>query len=321
MVKLLKVKYMLNSNNLWFDSKKIILRALFSTFLVAAKRANYFIQPKRLFHCGILLLSDSKAGDGINVVVEGPPYVVSFVSNSKEISVIFSASWEINMTQLSKQFNKLWREWRKRHAAVIDTFEKLEGRELIRVTGPKNKPQAFLSLPLALRVLSDYDPILSYQIFKRYSSELCSKNNELIEELALYRDKLELATATIAKLEKKRVSAFLTGGRSYLYAYACNSMTKSGTSYSNVNGQRLKSHRSSVPNLVVGFVVYAAKKHLQALQKAIKAKFNPLGSLEHLNVDVSTLETFVYWFLDGMQFPYTKESSHTLNLLNIFFKG
>ena len=49
--------------------------------------------------------------------------------------------------------------------------------------GPKNKKQTFLSLVLALRVLNDYDHVLSYQVFKLYEQDLLAKPKKIITEL------------------------------------------------------------------------------------------------------------------------------------------
>lgn len=48
-----------------------------------------------------------------------------------------------------------------------------------------------------------------------------------------------------------------------LYAYVCNNLVKFGTSFCNKDGQRPKSHKTSVPDLSIGFVFYSSKSNLQ----------------------------------------------------------
>ena len=76
--------------------------------------------------------------------------------------------------------------------------------------------------------------------------------------------------------------------------YECNKKVKFGTSFCNKNGQRPKSHKTSVPNLDIGFVVYSSKKNLQNLNKAIKERFNMKGKNEHINCEILVLEKFVF---------------------------
>ena len=120
-------------------------------------------------------------------------------------------NWEINITKTAKLFDKRWRDWKKWNSRIIETFEILEGRKLIKEIGQKNKKQTFLGLTLALRVLNGYDPVLSYHVFKLYEQDLLTKSKEKITELENYRKKLEIANARIAKLENKppAVSFFL----------------------------------------------------------------------------------------------------------------
>jgi hypothetical protein len=77
----------------------------------------------------------------------------------------------------------------------------------------------------------------------------------------------------LLNLKNKPIDVELGGGKFLLYAFECNNRVKFGTSFTNKNGQRPKSHKTSVPNLVIGFVVYSSKETLQELNKAIKKKF------------------------------------------------
>ena len=74
-------------------------------------------------------------------------------------------------------------------------------------------------------------------------------------------------------LKNKPIDVELGGGKFLLYAFECNNRIKFGSSFCNKNGQRPKSHKTSVPNLAIGFVIYSSKETLQELNKAIKKKF------------------------------------------------
>lgn len=244
------------------------------------------------------------------------------VEIEKKIIVIErNQNWEINITKTAKLFDKRWRNWKSRNSEVIKTFEALEGRTLVKEIGPKNKKQTFLSLILALRVLNDYDPVLSYHVFKFYEQDLLAKSEKKIIELENYRKKLEIANATIAKLKNKPIDVDLGGGKFLLYAYECNNRVKFGTSFCNKNGQRPKSHKTSVPNLAIGFVFYSSKETLQELNKAIKKKFKIKSRKEHINCKIDELKEFVLDYLELMEFNYKEEDIHKLTKLNIFLES
>ena len=239
----------------------------------------------------------------------------------KMIIIERNQNWEINITKTAKLFNKRWRNWKNWNSQVIKTFETLEGRTLVKEIGPKNKKQTFLSLVLALRVLNDYDPVLSYQVFKFYEQDLLAKSKEKMIELENYRKKLEIAKAEIAKLKNKPIDVDLGSGKFLLYGYECNNKVKFGSSFCNKNGQRPKSHKTSVPNLAIGFMVYSSKENLQELNKAIKKKFKTKNRNEHLDCKINELEKFVFDYLNLMEFDYQKEDIHQLTLLNIYLKS
>ena len=250
-----------------------------------------------------------------NLPSKNSKYILFSVQiGKKKVMIERNDDWEINITQAAKLLNKRWRDWQKWNSEVIKTFEILEGRTLIKKVGPKNKQQTFLSLILALRVLNDYNPVLSYQIFK------LSKPNKIKTELENYRKKLEIAEATIAKLENKPIDVDLGGGKFLLYGYECNKKVKFGTSFCNKNGQRPKSHKTSVPNLAIGFVIYSSKENLQILNRVIKNRFNIKSKNEHIDCEIIALEKFVFDYSDLMRFDYKKEDIHRLTLLNIFLK-
>jgi hypothetical protein len=113
----------------------------------------------------------------------------------------------------------------------------LEGRKLIRENNDdKRYPQTFLALILALRVLNDYDPVLSYQVFKLCEQELLSNSSHILIELDLSKRKIELLEAENAKLKNSAINVNLQEGKNLLYAYECNLKTKFGTSFTNKNG-------------------------------------------------------------------------------------
>ena len=237
-------------------------------------------------------------------------------SENQVIQIERTSNWEINITQTAKKLNKRWRNWKKWNAKTIETFEELEGRKLIRENNDKRNPQTFLALVLALRVLNDYDSVLSYQIFKLYEQELLSNPHHMLTELDFLKKKIQLVEAENAKLKNSPINVSLEKGNNLLYGYECNKKTKFGTSFTNKNGQRPKSHKTSVPDLSIGFVVYSSKQNLQILNKAIKNRYNT--KTEHLNCSINDLDKFVFSYCDLMNWKYIKEDLHTLSLLNIF---
>lgn len=232
------------------------------------------------------------------------------------IQIERTANWKINITQTAKKFNKRWRDWKKWNAKTIETFEKLEGRKFIRVNNDKRNPQTFLALVLALRVLKDYDSVLSYQIFKLYEQELFSNPSHILTELDSFKKKIQLLEAENAKLKNSGINVSLKKGENLLYGYECNMKTKFGTSFTNKNGQRPKSHKTSVPDLSIGFVVYSSKQNLQDLSRVIKNRYKT--KTEHLDCSINDLEKFVFSYCDLTDWEYIKEDIHTLRLLNIF---
>lgn len=188
--------------------------------------------------------------------------------------------------------------------------------------------QTFIGLVLALRVLSDYDIAFSYQVFKLYECSLLTHTEVVSSQLDACRKqldisekKLDISEATVAKLQNNPIDVFLDGGPFLLYGYECNGKIKFGTSFRNKNGQRPKSHKTSVPDLAIGFVVYASKANLQELNCVIKKRFKVSRNTEHVDCSISDMETFVFSYLDLMNCEYKKEDVHTLKLLNIFLKS
>ena len=225
------------------------------------------------------------------------------------------------MTQLAKAFKKRWRNWLLDNKKVVTKFEELEGKALIRVVGPKNRPQTYVGFILALRVLHDYDASFSWHILTAYKNSLEESNKKVGLELKGFQERSQLLEAENAQLKNKAIEVNLVGGEFLLYAYLCNNIVKFGTSFCNKNGQRPKSHKTSVPNLSLGFVIYASKEHLQQLNKAIKYRFKIKGRGEHVHCHIDELEHFAISYLKIMNFEFKQEKIQTLKLLNIFLKS
>ena len=158
-------------------------------------------------------------------------------------------------------------------------------------------------------------------MFTAYLKCLQDDNLKLVAELKSTYEKLELVEAENAKLQNKTINVPLIKGKYLFYGYECNNMVKFGTSFSNVNGQRPKSHRTSVPNLAIGFVVYSSKSNLQDLNRSTKSRFNIKGRCEHLDCKIDELESFVIRYLDLMEADYVREDIQTLKLLAISLRS
>jgi len=131
--------------------------------------------------------------------------------------------------------------------------------------------------------LNDYDDAFSWHAFTQYQKSLQDDTSKVFLELQKVYQTVELLEAENAKLKNKSIDVDLVGGKCLFYGYMCNNQVKFGTSFCNKNGQRPKSHKTSVPDLAIGFVFYASKEHLQNLNKAIKDRFRIVGRFEHIN--------------------------------------
>jgi len=65
----------------------------------------------------------------------------------------------------------------------------VEEKKLIKVTGPKNRSVSYVELVLALQALSDFDPVLSYHVFKNYKKSLLESNFESLKEIRKLKKK------------------------------------------------------------------------------------------------------------------------------------
>ncbi len=199
----------------------------------------------------------------------------------------------------------------------------LDGKPLIRKVGPRNRPQTYVSIKLALCVLSEYDKVFSWHVFTHYEKSLKAEKSTVLLELQNLYKRVELLEAENAKLKNKAIDVDLVGGKYLLYAYTCNNKVKFGTSFCNKNGQRPKSHKTSVPDLSIGFVIYAPKKCLQEVNRLVKRqeKFPISARFEHIKCTIEEFEEFVIKHLDNMGYAYKKEDIHKLNLLNSFLES
>jgi len=201
------------------------------------------------------------------------------------------------------------------HTHIVDFFKDNEKKEVLFVTSG-NKPQTFVSILLALRVVHDLDSAASYLIHKQYEAFLKSSSKILEIEVVKYKEMCELLQKQKDALRNSTPALKLSHSGPYMYAFSCNTGTKFGTSYVNKDGQRLKAHKISVVQLQVGFILFASKEDLQFLNLSIKKKFK-LVTVEHLYCDVNTLERFLLEFITLMDIKYVLETKHALSLINI----
>ena len=174
-------------------------------------------------------------------------------------------------------------------------------------------------------MIADFDHVLSYHVFKHYIQDFTlDKNKDLgqkIDEIKRLRQQLEIGEALLAVSENRKCKAPILLSHDVLaYGYECNNYSKFGNSFVNANGQRPRSHKTSVPDLAIGYLIYARKEHLQDLNKSIKKRFNVKGSVEHAPCRIEELKEFVYDYMDLMNYSYVKEDIHQLKLLHIFLK-
>ena len=82
-----------------------------------------------------------------------------------------------------------------------------------------------------------------------------------------YKNKFEIVEAPIAKLKRAFIDINLEERKFLLYIHECKGKTKFRTSFNNKNGQRPKSHKTSILDLAIGFVIYASKKTYKNLAR------------------------------------------------------
>jgi hypothetical protein len=254
-------------------------------------------------------------GKELKSVVVLPDYLGS------QLTIERDSEWFVNMTRLGKDLGKPWYKWKFNNPRVIEVFEKLEKKKLTKTTGPINRQHTWVSLVLALRVIADFDHVLSYHVFKHYVHDLMLDKDKHLGEIQELRQQLEIGEALLAVYENRKSKApVLLSQDALAYGYECNNHSKFGNSFVNINGQRPRSHKTSVPDLAIGYLIYARKEHLQNLNKAIKQKFHIKGRVEHAPCRIEDLKEFVYGYMDLMGYPYIKEDIHQLKLLNIFLR-
>ena len=227
----------------------------------------------------------------------------------------------INMTLLGNDLGKPWKTWKFNNKLVIEAFEEAEKKKLTKTTGPINRQHTWVSLVLALRVIADLDQVLSYHMFKHYTQSLIFNKDKNSAEVQKLGEQLEIDKASLSVCENRKSKAtILLNHDALAYGYECNNYSKFGNSFVNANGQRPASHKTSVPDLAIGYLIFARKEHLQDLNKSIKEKFHIKGSVGHAPCKIEELKKFVYDYMDIMSYPYIKEDIHQLKLLNIFLR-
>ena len=106
---------------------------------------------------------------------------------NKRVEIKRTKNWEINIIQTAKSLGKRWRLGR--YQKIIEVYEKLAGRKLVRQTD-HGLPQTFLDLTLALRVMSQLDLVLSYHIFELSAQQLRLNSSNVRAKLEPLKQKL-----------------------------------------------------------------------------------------------------------------------------------
>ena len=228
--------------------------------------------------------------------------VLSYKDKQLFLKASRNKNYFININKACKFMNKRWRSWLRSNKSLVNKLEQIEDKKLMRIEIEKNIKQTFIDLRLALLVLNSYEPITVWNILNGFLKEFYDQKNSI--------DLLQKKITNPKKIP-------LDGGESLFYAYLCNNRIKFGSSYCNRKGERIKSHIGSVPRLEIGFIFYSNKKHIQALNTAIKLRFKSTLSYEHVQCSMEELENFVINYFTIMKFDFKKESIHKIKLLNI----
>jgi len=173
--------------------------------------------------------------------------------NGNTVMIKRDSDWFVDMTQLGKDIKKPWKIWKFNNRRVIEVFERLEQKSLTKLiatqVGSKEYEHTWVHLILALRVLADFDHVLSYHIFKHYQQSLLLDQERHLTEVRELRQKIELDEALLAQVEGRKVEPILLHQDYLAYGYQCNNKCKLGNSFVNSNGFRPKSHKTSVLDL------------------------------------------------------------------------
>ena len=109
------------------------------------------------------------------------------IPNHKGNTVVIrrDSDWFVDMTQLGKDIKKPWRKWKFNNKRVIEVFERLEQKPLTKVIatqiGSKKYKHTWVHLVLALRVLADFDHVLSYHIFRALSTVFTFRSRKILD--------------------------------------------------------------------------------------------------------------------------------------------
>ena len=144
---------------------------------------------------------------------------VLVIPNHKGNTVVIrrDSDWFVDMTQLGEDIKKPWRTWKFNNKRVIEVFERLEQKPLTKVIvtqkGSKKYKHTWVHLVLALRVLADFDHVLSYHIFKHYQQSLLLDQERYLTEVRELRQKIELGEALLAQVEGRKVEPSIIASR------------------------------------------------------------------------------------------------------------
>lgn len=268
----------------------------------------------------------------------GKTYLFVYKKNNQTIIVEKSNDSFYHLNDISKQFGKPKLLWIRHHKSKIKKFEKLENCKLIekRKLPGKARLQIFVHEFLLLRILADYDLLLSYSFVKHAALG----DNDMVTQLNNFKLKiqtLEIATEnsnvdlaeklTKSELKIKQLQLKLDiqnsenvvfdKGECLFYAFLHNQndkFLKFGTSFNNKNGQRLRKHKQDIPNMFLILVFYSEKKNLTMLNSIIKARFPSLNELAKCDKD--TFATFVQNLFDVMDWKYVREDQSAIDRFN-----
>ena len=188
-------------------------------------------------------------------------------------------NWNINITKVSKFFNKRWSNWRYDNKATISSLETfLKCKVIISATRGRNG-STWLVYELAVLVLNAWSFDAALQLTNYYKEA--------------YLENL--------KKRKKRFS-FQKGP--CIYCYSTNGFNKVGVSDGTYG--RIKNHKSSVAAFSFNWVIFLSEA--RDVERALKNRFlfpddRPANNREHYSASADNLKGFIISYCRLLKYP------------------
>ncbi len=200
---------------------------------------------------------------------------VFYATNKKgeQVEVRRNQNWDVNITQLAKQFNKRWVDWERRNKKKIELFEKLEGKPVVYRTD-EEYPQTYINFKLAVQVLNSYDDGFAYHlscIYERFMRNILDSNQK---EISILEQDVIIAKNNYIKLLRARSYPVLRKGHCVYIVTSDLEKNDNKRSYKfgktkNIN-TTLATYRRLKPKTIIIGCVFILKDHSTLVEQCLK---------------------------------------------------